>query len=78
LRDVWTFDVTSRTWSKWPDIPATGATEIEGEGNIIYTKSRLQRCGDGFGKVVYLEIVRDKVDDFSGVGELDVSSKTSN
>jgi hypothetical protein len=78
LRDVWTFDVTSRTWSKWPDIPAAGAAEIEGEGNIICTESRLQRCGDGFGKVVSLEIVKDKVDDFSGVGELDVSSKTDN
>jgi len=32
--------------------------------------------GDGFGKVVYLEIVRDKVDDFSGMDELGVSPKT--
>jgi hypothetical protein len=39
-------------------------------------ESRLCRCGDGFGKVAYLEIVRDRVDDFSGVGELGVSPKT--
>ena len=67
-----------RTWSKWPDISAAGAAEIEGEGNIICTESRFWRCGDGFGGAVYLEIVRDKVADFSGVGKLDVSPKTSN
>jgi hypothetical protein len=78
LRDVWTFDVASRIWSKWPDIPAAGVADIEGEGNIICTEGRLWRCGDGFGKVVYLEIVRDKVDDFSRVDELGVSPKTGN
>ena len=76
LRDVWAFDVASRIWSQWPDIPATGAEDIEGEGNIICTESRLWRCGDGFGKVVYLDIVRDDIDDFSGVGEIGVSPKT--
>jgi hypothetical protein len=74
--NVWTFDVASRIWSKWPNIPAAGAADIEGERNIICTESRLWRCGDGFGKVVYLEIVRDKVDDFSGMDELGVSPKT--
>ena len=34
MRDVWTFDVASRIWSKWLDIPAAGAADIEGEGNI--------------------------------------------
>ena len=76
LRDVWAFDVASRIWSQWPDIPTAGAEDIAGEGNIICTESRLWRCGDGFGKVVYLDIVRDDIDDFSGVGEMGVSPKT--
>jgi hypothetical protein len=78
LRDVWAFDVASRIWSRWLDIPSAGAEEIEGEGTIICTESRLWRCGDGFGKVVYLDLVRDAIDDFSGVGELGVSPKTGN
>jgi hypothetical protein len=76
LRDVWAFDVASRIWSQWPDIPATGVEDVAREGNIICTESRLWRCGDGFGKVVYLDIVRDEIDDFSGVGEMGVSPKT--
>jgi hypothetical protein len=78
LRHVWTFDNASRIWSKWPDIPATRTADIEDEGNTICTESRLWRCGDVFGKVVYLEIVRDKVDNSSGAGELGVSPKTGN
>lgn len=78
MRYVWAFNVASRIWSKWPDIPTAGAADIEGERNIICAESRLWRCGDGFGKVVYLDIVRDDVNDFSGVGELGVSPKTGN
>jgi hypothetical protein len=76
LRDLWAFDVASRIWSQWPDIPAAGAEDIAGVGNIVCTESRLWRCGDGFGKVTYLDIVRDDIDDFSGVGEIGVSPKT--
>jgi hypothetical protein len=75
---VWVFDVASRIWSQWPDIPAASAEEIGAEGNIICTQRRLWRCGDGFDKVVYLDIMRDDFDDFSGVGELGVSPKTGN
>jgi hypothetical protein len=76
LRDIWTFDVASRIWSQWPDITAAGAEDVAGAGNIVCTESKLWRCGDGFGKVIYLDIVRDDIDDFSGVGEIGVSPKT--
>jgi len=76
LRDVWTFDVSSREWNRWPDIPPPGPDEAAGEGRICCIESRLWRTGDGFGKVTYLEIVRDDADDASGKSELGVSPKT--
>lgn len=74
LRDVWAFDVGSRIWSRWPDLPE--ANVDAGEGNILCFESRLWRCGDGFGKVAHLDIVRDTFDDMGGKGELAVSPKT--
>lgn len=74
LGDVWAFDVGSRIWSRWPDVPKS---EVEaGEGNICCVESRLWRCGDGFGKVAYLDLVRNDFDDMSGKGELGVSPKS--
>ena len=76
LRDVWVFDVASRVWSQWPSVPEPGAEEIAGEGTICCTESRLYRVGDGFGKVDWLDLVRDEIDDFSGKGEWGVGPKT--
>ena len=76
LRDVWAFDVASRIWSKWHDVPPPGPEDIAEEGIICCTQSRLWRCGDGFGKMSYLDIVRDDFDDFAGKGELGVSPKS--
>jgi Kelch motif/Galactose oxidase, central domain len=74
LRDVWAFDVASRIWSRWPDVPKSDAGD--GEGNICCIESRIWRCGDGFGKVAHFEVVRNQFDDMSGKGELGVSPKT--
>jgi Kelch motif/Galactose oxidase, central domain len=74
LRDCWAFDIASRIWSRWPDVPGSDV-EI-GEGNICCVESRLWRCGDGFGKVAHMDIVRNQFDDMSGKGELGVSPKS--
>lgn len=74
LRDCWAYDVGSRIWSRWPDVP--GSDLDAGEGNICCVESRLWRCGDGFGKVAHLDIVRNQFYDMSGKGELGVSPKT--
>ncbi len=74
LHDVWAFDVGSCIWSRWPDVPAS---DVEaGEGNICCVESRLWRCGDGFGKVAHLDIIRNQFDDMGGKGELGVSPKS--
>lgn len=76
LRDVWAFDVASRTWSRWPEVPES---EVEdGEGNICCIESRLWRCGDGFGKVAHMDIVRHQFDDITSKGEYGVGPKTGN
>ena len=74
LRDVWAFDVASRVWSRWPDIPDSGVGD--GEGNICCIESRLWRCGDGFGKVAHLDIVRQQFDDISSEGEYGIGPKS--
>ena len=76
LRDVWTFDVSSRAWAQWPSLPDPGPEDVAGEGQIICMESRLWRVGDGFGKMYSLAIVRDDADDESGKGELGVSPKS--
>lgn len=76
MRDVWTFDVASRVWSQWPSVPDVGAEEVAGEGKICCVGSRLYRVGDGFGKVDWLDLVRDNIDDFSGKGEWGVGLKS--
>lgn len=74
LRDIWAFDVASRTWSRWPDLPDSGPED--GEGNICCIDSRLWRCGDGLGKVAHLDIVRQQFDDISSKGEYGIGPKT--
>lgn len=56
LRDTWAFDVGTRAWAKLPDIPDPGPLEIAGEGRIVYRNDRLWRLGDGFGRVMYLDL----------------------
>lgn len=56
LRDTWAFDIGTRAWAKLPDIPDPGELEIAGEGRIIYRNDRLWRLGDGFGRVMYLDL----------------------
>ena len=56
LRDSWAFDVGTRAWAKLPDIPDPGPLEIAGEGRIVYVNDRLWRLGDGFGRVMYLDL----------------------
>ncbi len=63
LRDVWTFDISSRVWSRWLDVPAPSSEETAGEGRLLCVQSRLWRVGDGFGSMHYLDIVRDRADD---------------
>ena len=74
LRDFWAYDIASRIWSRWPDVP--GSDVEAGEGNICCVDSRVWRCGDGFGKVAHFDIVRNQFDDMSGRGELGVSPKS--
>ena len=78
LRDIWTFDISSRVWSPWPSLPPPSPTETSGEGNLLCSESRLWRVGDGFGCISYLDIVRDSADDAWGDKgtELGVSPKT--
>ncbi|KAK5054681.1 hypothetical protein LTR84_001573 [Exophiala bonariae] len=56
LRDTWAFDIGTRAWAKLPDIPDPGPLEIAGEGRIVYRNDRLWRLGDGFGRVMYLDL----------------------
>ncbi|KAF7508777.1 hypothetical protein GJ744_008654 [Endocarpon pusillum] len=74
LRDAWAFDVASRIWSRWADVPSSDGED--GDGNICCIESKLWRCGDDFGKVAHFDIVRDEFDDMSGKGELGVGPKT--
>jgi hypothetical protein len=76
MRDVWTFDVASRVWSQWPSVPDVGVEEVAGEGQICCTESRLYRVGDGFGKVDWLDLVREDIDDFSGRTEWGIGLKS--
>ena len=78
LRDVWAYDISSRGWSPYPDIPPPTASETPGEGRLIESDSRLWRVGDGFGVVYYLDLVRDEANDAWGDKdtELGVSPKT--
>jgi hypothetical protein len=76
MRDIWAFDVADRVWSQWPSVPDVGAEEFPGEGRICCTESRLYRVGDGFGKVDWLDLVIDTIDDFSGKGEWAVGPKS--
>jgi Galactose oxidase, central domain/Kelch motif len=76
MRDIWAFDVAGRVWSQWPSVPDVGAEEVPGEGKICRTESRLYRVGDGFGKVDWLDLVIDTIDDFSGKGEWGVGPKS--
>lgn len=77
-RDVWMFDISSRVWSRWADVPTPSAEETAGEGRLLCFESRLWRVGDGFGVVHYFDIVRDKADDAWGdaTTELGVSPRT--
>ena len=78
LRDVWTFDISSRVWSKWGDILAPAPEETAGEGRLLCYGSRLWRVGDGFGSMQYCDIGRDKADNAWGNAdtELGVSPKS--
>lgn len=74
LRDLWAFDVASRIWSRWQDLPQSDADD--GEGNICCIESRIWRTGDGFGKAAHFDVVRNHFNDMGGKGELGVSPKT--
>nr|KAK5447346.1 hypothetical protein LTR18_002925 [Exophiala xenobiotica] len=56
LRDTWAFDIGARVWTRLPDIPDPGPSEIANEGRIAYVNGRLWRLGDGFGRAMYLEL----------------------
>lgn len=56
LRDTWAFDVGSRAWTRLPDIPEPGPSEVANEGRLVHVNSRLWRLGDGFGRAMYLDL----------------------
>ncbi|KAJ9614154.1 hypothetical protein H2200_002290 [Cladophialophora chaetospira] len=56
LRDTWSFNVGTRVWTRLPDIPDAGPSEIANEGKLVYLNGKLWRLGDGFGRVLYLDI----------------------
>ena len=76
LRDTWAFDVSSRIWSRWPELPRPSPDSAAGDGRVYCTESRLWRVGDSSGQMAYLEISRDIVDDFSGKSEIGITPKT--
>jgi hypothetical protein len=76
LRDTWTFDVSSRMWAKWPDLPHAAGDGVASSGQIYCTESRLWHVGSSPGTVAYLDISRDVADDFSGKTELGIAPKT--
>lgn len=55
-RDTWAFDVGTRVWTRLPELPEAGPAEIAGEGAMTYSHGRLWRLGDGFGRVLYLDL----------------------
>ena len=72
LRDVWAFDVASRIWSRWPDVPGSVAEDSSGAAMISYIGRRLWIPSDAFGNMNHLDIVNAGFDDMSGIGELGV------
>ena len=56
FRDTWKFDVGTRVWTRLPEIPQPGPSEVVNEGRISYVNGRLWRLGDGFGRAMYLEL----------------------
>ncbi len=64
LNDVWTFDISSRTWRAFPDYPPPTSSHpsLAMVSNRLYTFSA--------GQTSYLDITQSSFDDFSGKGEL--------
>ena len=59
LRDSWAFDVERRVWTRLPDAPDPGPSEVANEGKLAYVDGRLWRLGDGFGRAMYLELPKN-------------------
>ncbi|KAK5169843.1 uncharacterized protein LTR77_005821 [Saxophila tyrrhenica] len=64
LNDVWTFDISSRTWKELPDCPPPSSPHpsLAMVDNRLYTFSA--------GQTSYLDVSRSSYDDRSGQGEL--------
>ncbi|KAK4695625.1 hypothetical protein P7C71_g2155, partial [Lecanoromycetidae sp. Uapishka_2] len=73
--DIWAFDVASRVWSQYPDVPGPP----RGGPSLTLTRERLYRFG-GFdgekelgGSIQYLRLTRSMFNDKGGKGDLAVS-----
>lgn len=64
LLDLWSFDISSRTWAELPDSPgpSTSSPSLALMDQRLYTFSA--------GQTSYLDINKGSYDDFSGRGEL--------
>ena len=56
LRDTWAYDIGTSVWTRLPDIPDPGPSEVANEGRLVYVDGRLWRLGDGFGRAMYLDL----------------------
>lgn len=75
VADVWAFDIASRMWSQYPDVPGPP----RGGPSLTSTQNRLYRFGGFDGKkelggpIQYLRLIRSTFDDSGGKGELAVA-----
>jgi hypothetical protein len=60
FRDTWAFDVATSVWSRLDTIPEPGPSEVPNEGRLAYMDGKLWRLGDGFGRVMYLDLIRSQ------------------
>lgn len=76
ITDTWSFDIPSRIWSRYPELPAsTSPSPSHASSHILHASSSLIHTGPTHNTVHTLPLSLDKFNDLSGIGELGVSPK---
>lgn len=77
LTDTWAFDIPSRIWTRYPDLPelSTPLSENHASSYILHSSSSLIQTGPEHTTLYALPLSLDKFNDMSGEGELGVSPK---
>ncbi|KAL9624434.1 MAG: hypothetical protein Q9160_001397 [Pyrenula sp. 1 TL-2023] len=76
LTDTWAFDIPSRIWSRYPELPAsTSPPPTRASSYMLHASSSLIDTGPTHNTIHTLPLSLDKFNDLSGSGELGVSPK---